>query len=51
MITQLLSHQELLQAVDLVMSERLLEVETTSPDGKKTRLYVPSVLLTCCLLV
>ncbi|KAJ6624528.1 hypothetical protein B0H10DRAFT_725699 [Mycena sp. CBHHK59/15] len=29
------------KAVDLVMSERLLEVETTCSDGKKTNFYVP----------
>ncbi|KAJ7744948.1 hypothetical protein DFH07DRAFT_19376 [Mycena maculata] len=29
------------KAVDLVMSERLLEVETTSADGKTANLYIP----------
>ncbi|KAJ7085784.1 hypothetical protein B0H15DRAFT_369914 [Mycena belliarum] len=29
------------KAVDLVMSERLLEVETVSSDGKKANLYIP----------
>ncbi|KAJ7685463.1 hypothetical protein DFH06DRAFT_43685 [Mycena polygramma] len=29
------------KAVDLVMSERLLEVETLSADGKKANLYIP----------
>ncbi|CAA7271511.1 unnamed protein product [Cyclocybe aegerita] len=29
------------KAIDIVMSERLLEVETTSPDGTKTNLYIP----------
>ncbi|KAF8163513.1 hypothetical protein B0H34DRAFT_650236 [Crassisporium funariophilum] len=29
------------KAVDLVMSERLLEVETASSDGKKTNIYIP----------
>ena len=29
------------KAVDLVMGERLLEVETTGPDGEKHNIYVP----------
>ncbi|KAJ7632866.1 hypothetical protein FB45DRAFT_792141 [Roridomyces roridus] len=29
------------KAVDLVMSERLLEVETTAADGKRANLYIP----------
>lgn len=29
------------KAMDLVMSERLLEVETTGPDGTTQRIYVP----------
>lgn len=29
------------KAVDLVMSERLLEVETVRSDGKKTNYYIP----------
>lgn len=29
------------KAVDLVMSERLLEVETAGPDGNVERIYVP----------
>ena len=29
------------KATDLVMSERLLEVETVGPDGKVQRIYVP----------
>ena len=31
------------KAVDIVMGERLLEVETTGPDGEKHRIYVPYV--------
>lgn len=29
------------RAIDLVMSERLLEVETIRPDGKGERMYIP----------
>ena len=29
------------KAVDLVMSERLLEVEVVGPDGQKKSIYVP----------
>jgi NADH dehydrogenase FAD-containing subunit len=32
------------KAVDIVMSERLLEVETISSDGKKANLYIPYAL-------
>lgn len=34
------------KAVDLVMSERLLEVETTGADGKKSNIYIPYVFST-----
>ena len=32
------------KAVDLVMSERLLEVETVRSDGKKSNYYIPYVV-------
>ncbi|KAJ3542048.1 hypothetical protein NM688_g6013 [Phlebia brevispora] len=40
-IARLHGHLLNAKAVDLVMSERLLEVETISPEGEKARLYVP----------
>lgn len=33
------------KAVDLVMSERLLEVQTVRSDGGKSNYYVPYVIL------
>ncbi|PCH37785.1 mitochondrial NADH dehydrogenase [Wolfiporia cocos MD-104 SS10] len=40
-IARLRGHLLQARAVDLVMSERLLEVETTRDDGTKERIYVP----------
>jgi hypothetical protein len=41
LIARLRGHFIYGKAVDLVMSDRLLEVETMSPDGKGRRIYLP----------
>ena len=48
-IARLRGHFLQAKAVDLVMSERLLEVETTAPDGTKSNIYLPYVA--CSILV
>lgn len=40
-IARLRGHYICGKALDLVMGERLLEVETTGPDGQKHNIYVP----------
>lgn len=40
-IARLHGHFVLGKAVDLVMSERLLEVETVRSDGKVSNIYIP----------
>lgn len=42
-VARLRGHFLLGKAVDLVMSERLLEVETLNPDGSKYNIYIPFV--------
>ena len=42
-VARLRGHYISAKAVDLVMSERLIEVETVSTDGGVSRFYVPSV--------
>ncbi|TFK42366.1 pyridine nucleotide-disulfide oxidoreductase-domain-containing protein [Crucibulum laeve] len=40
-IARLRGHFVVGKAVDLVMSERLIEIETTTSDGKKANVYIP----------
>lgn len=42
-IARLRGHFVFGKAVDLVMSERLVEVETTTADGSKANIYIPCV--------
>ena len=42
-VARVRGHFVLGKAVDLVMSERLLEVETLSADGGKNNIYIPFV--------
>ena len=43
MLARLRGHFVLGKAVDLVLSERLVEVETQNADGTKTNVYIPCV--------
>lgn len=43
-LARLRGHFVQAKAVDLVMSERLLEVESTAPDGTKNNIYLPYVV-------
>jgi hypothetical protein len=43
-LARLRGHFVQARAVDLVMSERLLEIESTASDGTKTNIYLPYVV-------
>ena len=43
-LARLRGHFVQARAVDLVMSERLLEIESMAPDGTKSKIYLPYVV-------